>query len=97
MFVLFMKNHIFCSHATTFKSIFYTIEQTISSKTFKRSTKLNWLKRRRHKLRIFYRSKINNNRSTWNDRINRLILCVFKRRKEQLFKTYDSNALNSLN
>jgi len=74
----------------------YTIKQTISSKTSRRSTKLNWLKRRQYEFRIFCRSRTNDNKSIRNDRINRLILCALKRRKERLFKAYDSNALNSL-
>jgi len=97
VFVLFAKSYIFCSHVATLKSMLYTIEQTISSKTSRRSTKLNWLKRRRHKSRIFYRSKTNNNRLIRNNKINELILCALKRRKERLFKAHDLNAFNSLN
>jgi len=97
VFVLFAKSYISCSHVTTLKSMLYIIEQTTSSKTFKKSTKLDWLKRQQHKLKIFYRSETNNNKSTRNNKINRLISCVFKKRKEQLFKIYDSNVFNSLN
>jgi hypothetical protein len=97
VFVLFAKSYIFCSHVATLKSMLYTIEQTTSSKTSRRSTKLNWLKQRRHKSRIFYRSKTNNNRLIRNNKINELILCALKRRKERLFKAHDLNAFNSLN
>ena len=97
VFVLFAKSYIFCSHVATLKNMLYTIEQTTSSKTSRRSTKLNWLKRRRHKSRIFYRSETNNNRLIRNNKINELILCALKRRKERLFKAHDLNAFNSLN
>jgi len=75
----------------------YIIKQAISSKTFRRSTKLNQLKRRQYKFKIFCKSKINNNKLARNNRTNRLISYVIKKRKERLFKIYNSNALNSLN
>ncbi len=41
VFVFFAKSYVSCLYATILKSMFYTIEQTTLSKTFKRSTKLN--------------------------------------------------------
>ncbi len=41
VFILFAKNYIFYLYITILKSMLYTIEQTISLKIFKKSTKLD--------------------------------------------------------